>query len=544
MKSNRYLMMALGLSLLSAETLAKPSQSPDAALIEQGRQIYQEGLLPSGKPMKGLRQGGMEVEGKAAACIQCHRASGMGSLEGGIAVPPVTGRFLFANGKEEERPVALLDMRAAKNITRAHEPYSEDSLAQAITKGVTIRGTAMSQLMPRYSLAEPEVRAINAYLRQLSAELSPGVTQNAIRFATVITPGVDPKKRQVMLDMMKNAFFQHNASQQNISGRMRMPLDLIPRSHRQWELAVWELKGEPQSWAKQLAEFYRHEPVFAVVSGLSETTWQPVHAFCEQEKLPCVLPSVTLPPPQEGRYSLYFSEGLNLEADVLAQYLSSPGEKAPKRLVQVYREGEPSQSAAQETQKRLAGSAIKVENRIIKGEPQAFLEQVLAGLSEQDAVMFWLKPADLAALKQAKPKAGKVLLSGFLAGEEAKSFPAEWASMVHVVYPYEIGKKQDENVAGLKNWLKNWSLPLVDEAFQTEVFFDLLFVTDLSSQMLDNLYRDYLIERAEDMLSWGANLTLYPRLSLAPGQRYASKGAYIAKFQNGKLTPETDWIIP
>jgi hypothetical protein len=63
--------------------------------------------------------------------------------------------------------------------------------------------------------------------------------------------------------------------------------------------------------------------------------------------------------------------------------------------------------------------------------------------------------------------------------------------------------------------------------------------------MIDNLYQDYFIERAEDMLSVGSKVSVYPHLSLGRDQRFASKGAYIAKLDSeGKLIQDSEWIIP
>jgi len=316
---------------------------------------------------------------------------------------------------------------------------------------------------------------------------------------------------------------------------------------RNWELTVWELQGAPETWGAQLAENYKREPVFAVISGVSNTTWTPVHAFCQQEKLPCLFPSVDLPPAETAFYPLYYSRGVVLEADVLARHLRDQGKKAPRRILQVYRDDEVGRGAAQTLTEAMKGSDVQVENRVLQGQEPSGLKTALKGLSSKDAIVLWLRPADLLAVNKAASKQppAVVYVSGFLAADNYSFVPKTWKPHVRVVYPYELGAKCQKNVATMKDWLKTWRLPLVDEAFQSEVFFNLLFLTDLTSQMLDNLYRDYLVERAEDMLSLGSNVSAYPHLSLARGQRFASKGAYIARFaQDGKLVADSEWIVP
>ncbi len=513
--------------------------------VELGRRIYMEGILPSGEPLKGKRQEAVQVEGAEAACETCHRRSGMGSLEGNIVITPITGRFLFAT--DENRPLALVDPRAPKNLTRAHTPYTEESLAKVIREGIDVSDRTLSPLMPQYALSDVEIKAVLAYLRQLSSEVSPGVGDETLHFATIVAPDVDPKQREAMVDMMRTAFAQRNASQKVYSGRMRMPIDLIPRTLRNWKLTVWELQGAQETWGTQLAENYQREPVFAVISGLSNTTWAPVHSFCQQEKLPCLFPSVTLPPAETAFYPLYYSRGVALEADVLAKHLRDQGKNTPRRLLQVYRDNKVGRGASLALTEAMKGSEIQVENRVLYGDEPIELKAALKGLSSKDAVMLWLRPADLSAVNKAAPKQlpAVTYVSGFLAADNYDFVPKTWKSHVRVVYPYELGAKRQKNVAAMKEWLKTWQLPLVDEAFQTEVFFNLLFLTDLTSQILDNLYRDYLVERAEDMLSLDSNVSAYPHLSLARGQRFASKGAYIARFApDGNLVADSEWIVP
>ena len=532
------------MSLVGVGVSISTAVSAKSDELEIGRRIYMEGILPSGQALQGSRMDNVQVEGQAAACESCHRRSGMGSLEGNIVVPPITGKFLFS--EIENRPVALVDPREPRNITRPHTPYTESSLAKVMREGVNVSGRSLNPLMPKYALNDQEIKAVTAYLRQLSPELSPGVSDDEVHFATIVTPDVSAQRRDALVGMINTAFKQRNASQQNYSGRMRMPLDLLPRATRNWELAVWELKGEPDTWGKQLADYYQREPVFAVVSGLSGTTWVPVDRFCQQTKLPCLFPSVTTPPTDASYYSLYYSKGLVLEAGVVAKHLTGLAASAPKRVVEIYRDEPAGVGADAAIQEALKATGIAIEKRIYDGS-ETSAQSVMADLSAADAVVMWLQPDDLASLQRShsKPPAASLYISGLLTNDRFSVIAKAWQPHVKVIYPYEIGQVRDTNARALKSWLATWNLPLVDELMQTEVFFNLLFLTDMSSQMLDNLYRDYLIERAEDMLSVGSNSSAYPHLSLSKGQRFASKGAYIATVsQEGKLTKTTDWIVP
>jgi cytochrome c553 len=92
LRSSRWVLF---LGLISLAFVTSPeSQAANNKQVEIGRRIYMEGMLPSGKPLQGKRANSVQVEGAAAACETCHRRSGMGSLEGNIVVPPITGRIL------------------------------------------------------------------------------------------------------------------------------------------------------------------------------------------------------------------------------------------------------------------------------------------------------------------------------------------------------------------------------------------------------------------------------------------------------------------
>jgi cytochrome c553 len=593
------LLSILLMLFLPAGASAQIAEASTAVDVELGRRIYTEGITSSGAELSGERSGNGPVNGPAAACVNCHRPSGMGQVEADILVPPITGNFLFAT--RSDKRIVTMDPRVSKLFNQAHDPYTEASLAAAIRNGVNNRGQVMSVAMPRYRLSDGELKALTSYLTQLSAQWSPGVTSDTIRFATVITPDVDPLRRKVFIDMMRAIFRQKNGStvtakQSRTRHHMISAAELILGTERNWELDIWELQGPAETWGEQLATRYRAQPVFALVSGLSSTTWQPVHDFCGAHQVPCWFPSVDVAAKNKSSYALYFSAGVNLEAAVLARHLRQMKD-APIHLMQIYRDDAPGRAGAKALTQALEGSKISVTDRALRPElaPVEALTQALGTTGRGDAVMFWLRADDVQALKSVKPVARMNYFSGRMAMGEHAPVPTGWRPRSYLVYPYELPSKRAKNLDYFYAWLSIAKIALVDEAMQSEVFFSLNFMTDTLSEMLDNPYRDYLVERAETMLSIREGVkseqetrdrlalgregdllkkhgvltivdsaripitnqqgdsgkshgtTLYPHLSLGPDQRFASKSAYIVRFahESGEeLTSDSELIVP
>jgi hypothetical protein len=582
--------------------LPAQAQALGDAALAAGRRIYDEGVLPSGAKLTGQRADGTVVTGETAACGTCHRPSGMGSVESDIQVSPITGRFLFTEAGDS--PMAIMDPRIGKRMSHKRQPHTDESLAEALRTGHGSNGQELGVLMPRYDLKDADMALLTAYLRQLSVKYSPGVEDRTIRFATVITPGVDAGRKKIMLDMLRTAVNQKNASTVVGSASRRHMVtaaEMVLGTESKWVLDVWELSGAPETWGEQLRGYNRLAPAFALLSGLSESTWAPVEAFCESERVPCWFPSAAAAPAHAGqpKYAFYYSRGLLLEADVLAQHLIE--DKLVGQLVQIVRGSDAGKAAADSLSRQLAqapgASRLKLQtidlNQWTAEDMPAKLAQRLKVLAASDTAVLWLRPTDLKLLEPVLAGLhSRRFASGSLLSGNALFMPEGLRKDMRLVYPYELPEVRAANIGYMYVWLKLRRIPLVDEPLQSEVYFAINFLTDTMAELLDNLYRDYLVERAESMIGrrearkaedemrdqvlarprprrvpmdaripqptfapgyaehtagLREGTTVYPRLSLGPGQRYASKGAYIVKYADGvstALVAESPWIVP
>jgi len=542
-----------------------------AAAVERGRSIYREGVLPSGRPLRGLTQGDVPLAGAQLACAGCHRPSGFGGVEGGTLVPPVTGPALFSGtppsaaellGKlyqEELSQASWTRLRAA----RERPPYTAASLAAALRRGTDPDGRTLDRLMPRYDLDGPDLDDLVAYLRTLSAAPAPGVEATRIHFAVVVAPEADAASKRAMLDVVEAFFRYRNAETRHALDRPAASPGTrayFRQTWREWVLHVWQLAGPPASWGRQLARSYDEQPVFALLSGLGAGEWRPVHDFCERTAVPCVFPNVDLPvAAPAGAWTLYLSAGLTLEARALGRHLAASASAGrPVRVVQLFRDqpaGRVPAAALRDELRgargvRLADLTLDAAGAAAAGAGAMDLGRRLpAGFGTPTALVLWLDRADTAALAPAVAASGaaEVYLSYSLVGEEVPALPAALRDRTFLTFRYALPGNSAPQAWRSRAWLRARGVTSGHERIELDTLFTLEAADDAVERMAGRFSRGYFVEILEREVERAANPGVFPRLGLGAGQRFASKGCYIVKPAAGApggLAAASDWIVP
>jgi len=493
------------------------AQTADA---DAGLRMYRDGILPSGEPMTALVAGDVPVIGTQFSCESCHGRSGMGAAEGAYIVPPVAAQFLFVESPQPQRPA-----------------YDTDSLARVLRDGVTPSGRALSpELMPRYSLADDDVEALTAYLATLSAGNSPGVDDKVIRFATVVTQDVDPLEREAVLAVLNKFAAEINQQTRAESERWDRgytPESRLPTVFREWLIEEWTLSGPPESWSEQLESYYQQQPIFAMLGGLGSGSWRPVSDFCEQQEIPCLFPGTDSPLARDGDfYTLYFSRGLVLEADLIAAHLSA---QPAKRVIQVYCDPD---VALAVTALRNSLAQAGTEEQTIAHDCREPLPRLAT--NDETATVLWLRKDQLTGLP-----AGRIYVSSTLLGSELPASPLSSQGSVFMAHPYRLPGKGDPAMRRFELWAKTRGIDITTPRQQAQAFFTCLALKHALNHMGRFFVRDYVLDMLDHAQNLVAYLPSYARATLGPGQRFLSKGGYVLPVTDGRLeTAEAEWILP
>jgi hypothetical protein len=224
------------------------------------------------------------------------------------------------------------------------------------------------------------------------------------------------------------------------------------------------------------------------------------------------------------------------------------GGNPPKTVQQIYRAGDSGEAAAKAFAAALKRRGVTVSTQVLeRGAPGTGVATALRRTSGADALVLWLRASDVAALGDASAAPSTVYMSGLMGGLERTPLPPAWRGRTYLAYPFDLPDRRRVRVDFALGWFAIRHIPIVAEQVQADTYLALGLVSETVSHMVDTFVRDYLVERMESLLEHRIVTGYYPRLALATGQRFASKGGYIVRWADSagtRIVPDGEWSIP
>jgi hypothetical protein len=165
----------------------------------------------------------------------------------------------------------------------------------------------------------------------------------------------------------------------------------------------------------------------------------------------------------------------------------------------------------------------------------------------------WLDGPDLDTLWRAWPAAldegpARLYLSTSLFGTEPRTIRPELRERVFLLHPYDLPSQLPRRLARASGWVRPKGIEAPQEALiQSNALFALKAAGEATMRIRGFFNRDYFLERIEHMTENAPFTSVYPAVSLAPRQRFISRGVYIAQFPpsgGDELIAVTDWLVP
>ncbi len=544
--------------------------------LRLGEQMYREGILPSGEPMKTSLKDNVSLPGTVYGCESCHLRSGIGSYQDNIFTPPTNGAKLFKPQQFDTPPVSeggpFRQLQSGTRYSqyyqavRARPVYTDESLAKALRNGIDSAGRIMNDIMPRYSLEDGDMGLLISYLKSLSSEYSPGASDTTLRFATILTDDTSPEDRNAMLVPLEN-FIRNTNELNSYDGREALtsrstrvsPMSVVERmarplpkdSIRRLSLSRWVLKGPPETWRNQLEEYNRKAPAFAVLGGITNGEWQPIHQFCEENRIPSIFPMNDFPViSRSGWYTLYLSKGYYQEGEAAARFLNDNDQLKNKPIIQMVRdtrEGRLLSRGFQETWRDFGQEPARTV--ILKAGETATAELVQQKLDQEKpgAMILWDGPESLKTLEMlaaGENRPAMVLVSATFLGRSIFSLSEQVRDFTYLTYPYGItpepGEKSPSMMARQQTFDAQANADAKNRISQKSHGLTLILGAALM-EMRGNYYRDSLLDVIDTFVD--QDVPLYGRLSFGLGQRYASRGCYIVQVGKSKLIKRSSWLM-
>ncbi len=517
--------------ILAAVLFLEPCRPLAGAHAEQlterekrGKQVYIQTTSPSGGEIKAfVGKSMMEAPGASLPCINCHGYDGVGLVESGVTATTIIW-------EELTKPYGL------KHPTgREHSPYTEESLARAISEGMDPAGNPLDVSMPRYTMPAEDLADLVAYIKRIGNVLDPGLTETSIKVGTFLPLTGRLAGTGKAMDSVLRAFF----SDLNRGGGVY---------NRKIDLEVLRLGESPTAVPDAARELMTGRQAFALVSPFIAGADRKVAELAEQNEVPVFGP-FTLHPEEVAllnRFTFYLYSGLREQARALVIHAEEKlkGTRAPFAIV-TSRETESAVVESAEKQARKLGwkSVVKFEFSGDAAEAQGARDTMAGGnvgavlvLGSWDAFKTLLRESE-------KPGWNPLfLLPGSAARSDVFELPEVFSSRVFLSYPTVPSDRTEAGTREFNRFHATHQLPTEHVAAQISAYCAAKVFVEGLKRTGRKLSREKLIAAMDRMTQFNTGLT--PKITYDPNRRIGAYGAHVLGVDLRKkgFSPDGGWI--
>jgi ABC-type branched-subunit amino acid transport system substrate-binding protein len=489
---------------------------------KRGKQIYLNGTSPSGQEITAiLGAADNDAPGSLMACANCHGFDGRGNPEGGV----IPTNIIW---EELTKPYGR-----AYASGRRHPAYTELSLARAITEGVDPAGNQLSVAMPKYRMSSEDLADLVAYLKRLTDDRDPGITETTIKVGTLL-PMTGPLAEigGVAKTVIEGYFNDINEGGGIYNRRMELHVADAPDA------------SSIGANAKRLVE---DEQVFCLAGAFTAGADEDAFALMKSAETPLVgpftlFPKVGIPP---NRHVFYLFSGLKEQSRALINFLV--GTKRAKRLAFVYPEGgvaaDVSETMEQHCQKAACASVTMLKHT--RGQFDAGRAAERLRRENVEAIfLFGLGAEEKRLLTEVEKTAlaPYVILPGSLAGGDVFDIPASFEGKVLLSFPTLPSDQTEAGLAEYRAFAQKHKLPAKRLAVQVSSYCAAKLLAHGIKQAGKDLSREKLIGALESLYEFNTGLT--PPITYNANRRIGALGAYVVvvDLEKGSFVPASEWI--
>jgi hypothetical protein len=163
--------------------------------------------------------------------------------------------------------------------------------------------------------------------------------------------------------------------------------------------------------------------------------------------------------------------------------------------------------------------------------------ELSGALSGASALVLWLSADQLPALSGELP--AQVWLSGTRLGDPSTSLPAALGG-AQIADAWARHRRPDKGLLNFRAWAGRQGIAPRHERLQAEAWFAATALLDGMMHIGLHPGGTYLLDTLDHATGLAALLPGYPEAGFGPGQRAASKGAWVRPLQGG----EARWVQP